>query len=52
VSGPEKRLPWVSLLVTPNPYSKKGGNTLIIATRPYRSKWTTLLCFCRKGVST
>ena len=45
----EKPKPWLTLLTPPNPYSRKGGRTIVIARRPYRSKWTTLECFCRKA---
>lgn len=41
--------PWLSLLTPPNPYSKTGGRTIVIATRPYRSKWWTVVCFCKRA---
>lgn len=41
-------LPWLTLLTPPNPDSKTGGLTLLIAKRPYRSKFTTITCFCRR----
>jgi hypothetical protein len=44
----EKPLPWFSLLVPPNPDSKTGGRTVLVATRPYRSKFTTVVCFCKR----
>jgi hypothetical protein len=44
----EKPLPWFSLLVPPNPDSKTGGHTVLVATRPYRSKFTTVVCFCKR----
>lgn len=45
----EKPKPHVTMLVTPNPYSKTGGNTLVLAWREYRSKWWTLQCFCKRA---
>lgn len=44
-----KRLPKVGLHIVPNPYSKTGGNTLLISARAYRSKWVTLTCFCKRA---
>lgn len=43
-----KHKPWVSILTPMNPYSKTGGRVIVLATRPYRSKWTTLICFCKR----
>lgn len=45
----KRRVPWFRLLSLPNPYSKKGGMTLVVTTRAYRSKWTRVMCFCKKA---
>lgn len=42
----EKPKPWLTILTPPNPYSKTGGRVFVLAQREYRSKWTTLICFC------
>ena len=42
-----KRKPWLSLIPVPNPRSKTGGMHLLVATRPYRSKWVTVTCMCK-----
>lgn len=44
----ERPKPWCSILTPPNPYSRTGGHTVVIAERKYRSKWTTLVCFCKR----
>jgi hypothetical protein len=46
---PSNRLPKVGLHIVPNPYSKSGGNTLLVSARAYRSKWVTLTCFCKRA---
>lgn len=40
--------PHVTILAPPNPYSKNGGRTIVLAWRGYRSKWWTLQCFCKR----
>jgi hypothetical protein len=47
----EKPKPWVTFLTPPNPYSKTGGRSLLLAVRGYRSKWTTITCFCKRSRS-
>jgi hypothetical protein len=49
VTDREKPKPWVTILAPPNPYSKTGGRTMVLGFREYRSKWTTLLCFCKRA---
>lgn len=45
----EKPKPWCSILTPPNPYSKTGGRSIVLAWRAYRSKWWTLECFCKRA---
>lgn len=49
MSAAEKQAPWVTILTPPNPASKKGGATIVLAVRGYRSKWTRLECFCKRA---
>lgn len=44
----EKPKPWLTILTPPNPRSKTGGRCIVLARRGYRSKWTTLVCFCKR----
>ncbi len=48
MSRPTGKVANVLLLTPLNPYSKKGGRTIVIAERRYRSKWWTLICFCNR----
>lgn len=49
MSATEKPKPWITILTPPNPYSKTGGRTMVLGSRPYRSKYTTLICFCKRA---
>lgn len=42
------RQPWAALVLVQNPDSKTGGKRVVVAMRPYRSKWTTITCFCKR----
>lgn len=43
-----KRPPWLHILTPPNPDSRTGGRSIVLATRPYRSSITTLNCLCKR----
>lgn len=44
----EKPKPHFTMLTPPNPYSNTGGRVIVLAKREYRSKWWTLICFCKR----
>jgi hypothetical protein len=43
----DDRTPWGTILTPPDP-RRPHGRVIVLAVRPYRSRITTLTCFCKR----